>query len=184
MDNWDPEPVFIDGKYISKDTWYDADGKPFQPQVHYNVGGATKLYGAALYRLRPQDFGEIHHVDGLSPAWPLVLRRLRAVVLTKAEWLYQVHGNAGEDPTEGPPIAAVPVAGRLPRAAHPAALRRAGRRRLPPVPRPVRHPARRGRPGQEHVHPLHLVRRLPVPGPRQGRRRDDRRAARSSTCPT
>ena len=58
MDNWDPEPVFINGKYISKDTWYDADGKPFQPQVHYNVGGATKMYGAALYRLRPQDFGE------------------------------------------------------------------------------------------------------------------------------
>ena len=80
MDNWDPEPVFIHGKYISKDTWYDADGKPFQPQVHYNVGGATKLYGAALYRLRPQDFGEIRHVDGLSPAWPLDLRRLRAVV--------------------------------------------------------------------------------------------------------
>jgi len=37
----------------SKDTWFDRDGKPFQPQVHYFVGGATKLYGAALYRLRP-----------------------------------------------------------------------------------------------------------------------------------
>ena len=35
MDNWDPEPVFMDGKYITHDTWYDADGKPFQPQVHY-----------------------------------------------------------------------------------------------------------------------------------------------------
>ena len=42
-----------------EDTWYDADGKAFQPQVHYFVGGATKLYGAALYRLRPQDFGEL-----------------------------------------------------------------------------------------------------------------------------
>ena len=50
MDNWDPRPVFVDGKYISADTWYD--GKPFQPQVHYFVGGATKMYGAALYRLR------------------------------------------------------------------------------------------------------------------------------------
>ncbi|MGC1281387.1 MAG: NAD(P)-binding protein, partial [Streptosporangiaceae bacterium] len=58
-DNWDPSSVFIDGRYISKDTWYDADGKPFQPQVHYFVGGATKMYGAALYRLRPEDFGEI-----------------------------------------------------------------------------------------------------------------------------
>src|SRR5262249_61033965 len=51
--NWDPRPVFVDGRYISKDTWYDAEGKPFQPQVHYFVGGATKLYGAAPYPLRP-----------------------------------------------------------------------------------------------------------------------------------
>ena len=47
MDNWDPEAVFVDGKYISEDTWFDSAGKPFQPQVHYFVGGATKLYGAA-----------------------------------------------------------------------------------------------------------------------------------------
>ncbi len=46
-------------------------GTAFQPQVHYFVGGATKLYGAALYRLRPEDFGEIQHVDGISPAWPV-----------------------------------------------------------------------------------------------------------------
>ena len=26
MDNWDPKPVFVEGKYISKDTWYDRDG--------------------------------------------------------------------------------------------------------------------------------------------------------------
>src|SRR3954464_5197554 len=66
MDNWDPDPVFVQGKYISKDTWYDGEGKPFQPQVHYNVGGATKLYGAALYRLRPEDFGPLRHIDGIS----------------------------------------------------------------------------------------------------------------------
>src|SRR5262245_1419761 len=65
MQNWDPGAVFVDGRYISHDTWYDADGAPFQPQVHYFVGGATKLYGAALYRLRPQDFGELKHVDGV-----------------------------------------------------------------------------------------------------------------------
>ena len=47
MDNWDPKPVFVTGKYISKDTWFDRDGKSFQPQVHYFVGGATKMYGAA-----------------------------------------------------------------------------------------------------------------------------------------
>ncbi len=99
-ENWEPDPVFIQGRYISKDTWRDADGKEFQPQVHYYVGGATKMYGAALYRLRPQDFGELHHVDGLSPAWPLTYDDLEPYY-TKAEWLYQVHGNHGDDPIEG-----------------------------------------------------------------------------------
>jgi choline dehydrogenase-like flavoprotein len=99
-DNWDPRPVFVDGKYISKDTWFDAAGKPFQPQVHYFVGGATKMYGAALYRLRPADFGEIRHVDGVSPAWPLGYDDFEPWY-SAAEQLYQVHGNGGEDPTEG-----------------------------------------------------------------------------------
>jgi choline dehydrogenase-like flavoprotein len=100
MDNWNPGPVFVEGKYISPDTWYDTDGQPFQPQVHYYVGGATKLYGAALYRLRPADFGEIKHADGLSPAWPLDYDDFEPWY-TRAEWLYQVHGVHGEDPTEG-----------------------------------------------------------------------------------
>jgi choline dehydrogenase-like flavoprotein len=100
-ENWSPEPVFLDGRYISPDTWFDADGNPFQPQVHYFVGGATKLYGAALYRLRPQDFGDIKHVDGISPAWPVSYDDFEPYY-TKAEWLYQVHGRHGDDPTEGP----------------------------------------------------------------------------------
>jgi choline dehydrogenase-like flavoprotein len=101
LDNWDPKPVFVDGKYISEDTWFDRDDNPLQPQVHYFVGGATKLYGAALYRLRPQDFGEIKHVSGISPAWPLSYDDFEPWY-SKAERLYQVHGNGGEDPTEGP----------------------------------------------------------------------------------
>jgi choline dehydrogenase-like flavoprotein len=100
-ENWDPDEVFVKGRYLSEDTWYDADGRPFHPQVHYFVGGATKLYGAALYRLRPQDFEELKHVDGVSPAWPLSYSDFEPWY-TKAEWLYQVHGNHGEDPTEGP----------------------------------------------------------------------------------
>ncbi len=101
LENWDATAVFVDGRYISPDTWYDADGKKFQPQVHYFVGGATKMYGAALYRLRPADFGEIKFSDGVSPAWPLEYADIEPYY-TRAEWLYQVHGNHGEDPTEGP----------------------------------------------------------------------------------
>jgi len=100
MENWDPEAVFVGGRYISEETWYDAAGKPFQPQVHYFVGGATKMYGAALYRLRPQDFQEVRHVDGVSPAWPLSYDDFEPWY-TRAEWLYQVRGEHGEDPTEG-----------------------------------------------------------------------------------
>src|SRR3954447_11060007 len=56
LENWDARAVFVDNRYVSPDTWYDEKGTAFQPQVHYFVGGATKFYGAALYRLRPQDF--------------------------------------------------------------------------------------------------------------------------------
>jgi choline dehydrogenase-like flavoprotein len=100
MDNWSPKAVFEEGKYISEDTWYDADGKAFQPQVHYFVGGATKMYGAALYRVRPGDFQELKHVDGISPSWPLGYDDFEPWY-TRAEWLYQVHGAHGEDPIEG-----------------------------------------------------------------------------------
>src|SRR5438046_8862444 len=69
--NWLAQDVFVDNRYVSEDTWYDTNGKAFQPQIHYCVGGATKLYGAALYRLREEDFGELNHHGGVSPAWPI-----------------------------------------------------------------------------------------------------------------
>ncbi|MFL5929516.1 MAG: GMC oxidoreductase [Gaiellaceae bacterium] len=105
--NWLAQDVFVDNKYVSPDTWYDEKGKPFQPQVHYFVGGATKLYGAALYRLRPQDFGELRHHDGISPAWPISYDELEPYY-TLAEQFYEVHGARGEDPTEGPASAPYP----------------------------------------------------------------------------
>ena len=105
--NWNVEDVFVENRYVSKDTWYDKDGKPFQPGVHYYVGGATKMYGAALYRLRERDFGELRHQDGISPAWPISYADLEPYY-TRAENLYQVHGARGEDPTEPPASAPYP----------------------------------------------------------------------------
>jgi choline dehydrogenase-like flavoprotein len=105
--NWRAEDVFADGRYQSEDTWYDAKDKEFAPQVHYFVGGATKLYGAALYRLRAEDFGEIQHHDGVSPAWPIPYEQMEPYY-TQAEQLYQVHGARGEDPTEPPASAPYP----------------------------------------------------------------------------
>jgi len=105
--NWDTAEVFVNNRYISPDTWTDDTGKAFQPQIHYFVGGATKLYGAALYRMRAEDFGELRHHDGISPAWPISYEDMEPYY-TKAEQLYQVHGARGEDPTEPPASAAYP----------------------------------------------------------------------------
>ena len=106
-ENWDAEAVFVDNRYVSKDTWFDNEGKAFQPQIHYFVGGATKFYGAALYRLRERDFGELKHHGGISPAWPIDYHVLEPYY-TQAEQLYQVHGARGEDPTEPPASAPYP----------------------------------------------------------------------------
>src|SRR6516162_5207258 len=71
LENWDGEEVFVQNRYVSPDNWYDKESQAFQPQVHYFVGGATKLYGAALYRQRKEVFGELRHYEGISPAWPI-----------------------------------------------------------------------------------------------------------------
>jgi choline dehydrogenase-like flavoprotein len=105
--NWLAQDVFAAGRYQSEDTWYDKDGNEFAPQVHYYVGGATKLYGAALYRLRAEDFGEIQHADGVSPAWPISYEEMEPFY-SRAEQLYEVHGARGEDPTEPPASAPYP----------------------------------------------------------------------------
>jgi len=99
--NWDAEAVFVQNRYVSPDTWYDRNGRPFQPQVHYFVGGATKMFGAALYRLRKEDFGELRHHDGISPAWPISYDELEPYY-ARAEQMYHVHGLRGRDPTEPP----------------------------------------------------------------------------------
>ena len=75
--------------------------------MHYFVGGATKVFGAALYRLRKEDFGELRHHDGVSPAWPIGYDELEPYY-TEAEQLYQVHGEHGGDPTEPPASAPYP----------------------------------------------------------------------------
>src|SRR5262249_18009669 len=106
-ENWNAEEVFIKNRYVSEDTWYERNGKPFQPGVHYFVGGATKMYGAALYRLRKEDFGELKHHDGISPAWPISYQELEPYY-TRAEQLYHVRGARGEDPTEPPASAPYP----------------------------------------------------------------------------
>ena len=106
-ENWDADAVMQQGRYVSKDTWFDQHGKPFQPGSHYFVGGATKMYGAAHFRLRQRDFEELHHHDGISPAWPLRYSDFEPYY-QRAEQLFHVHGLRGEDPTDPPSSAPFP----------------------------------------------------------------------------
>lgn len=106
-DNWSPLAVNVNGKYQAKEVWYDREGHALHPHTNYYVGGNTKFYGAALFRLRERDFGEIRHHGGVSPAWPISYSELEPYY-TEAERLYQVHGERGGDPTEPPASAPFP----------------------------------------------------------------------------
>ena len=97
--NRDARAIFVDGHFRPHELWYDAEGKGFNPGNYYYVGGNSKLYGAVQTRYRREDFGEIQHREGVSPAWPFSYDELEPWY-AKAEVLYQVRGDLGDDPTE------------------------------------------------------------------------------------
>jgi choline dehydrogenase-like flavoprotein len=100
--NWQPTAVFDEKRYKPREQWHDAyNGGTFMPGVHYFVGGNTKVYGAALPRLRERDFTDLQHEGGVAPAWPISYSELEPYY-AQAERLYNVHGAAGHDPTEPP----------------------------------------------------------------------------------
>jgi choline dehydrogenase-like flavoprotein len=51
--------------------------------------------------LRVEDFGELVHVDGTSPAWPVSYQDLEPYYC-QAEELYALHGKPGTGLTEPP----------------------------------------------------------------------------------
>jgi choline dehydrogenase-like flavoprotein len=105
--NWDSRAVNVEGRYQTKEIWRDETGEPLHPHTNYWVGGNTKFYGAALFRLRERDLGEVRHHGGVSPAWPISYAELEPHY-SRAEALYHVHGRRGEDPTDPPASAPYP----------------------------------------------------------------------------
>jgi choline dehydrogenase-like flavoprotein len=95
--NWSTSAVFLSNRYHTRETWHDKDGKDLHPQQAYFVGGQTKVYGAAMFRMRAQDFGVIHQKGGISPAWPISYADLEPFY-TQAEELFHVHGDLGTAP--------------------------------------------------------------------------------------
>jgi choline dehydrogenase-like flavoprotein len=134
-ENWDPDAIFTQGRYQAQEEWLDAQDQPFNPEIYYTVGGNTKLYGAALQRMRQEDFGDLHHAEGLSPAWPLTYNDFEPYY-TRAESLFKIHGQRGEDPTEPPMSAEYP---------------------FPAMPHEPRIQAIADQLSQQGLHPLHLT---------------------------
>jgi choline dehydrogenase-like flavoprotein len=105
--NWSSRAVNVEAKYHTKEVWHTADGHSLHPHTNYYVGGNTKFFGAALFRLRREDFGELTHEAGISPAWPVGYDEFEPYY-TEAERMYHVHGRRGADPTEPPASAPYP----------------------------------------------------------------------------
>jgi choline dehydrogenase-like flavoprotein len=71
------------------------------PAKHSVVGGSTKFYGAAMYRMRESDFRTIKHEARESPAWPITYGELEPYYC-EAERIYRIHGSSEGDPSEPP----------------------------------------------------------------------------------
>ena len=100
-ENWNIDTVFKQERYHTTEVWKTEGDKDLHPGTGYWVGGNTKVYGAALFRLREKDFHEIQHAGGTSPQWILKYQDFEKYY-AEAEKLYNVHGKAGIDPHRSP----------------------------------------------------------------------------------
>ena len=174
MDNWDPRPVFVDGKYISKDTWFDGDGQAVPAAGALLRGRGDQAVRRGAVPAAARGFRGTAARGWASPrrgrcpmttSSPGIRRRSSCTRCTATVVRTRPRATA----------AALPVARGLPRAQDRRDLRGPGEGRLPAVPRAVRDPAGRGEPARQRVHPVYLVRWVPVPGARQVRRGGHRR---------
>ncbi|MEO8164982.1 MAG: GMC family oxidoreductase [Betaproteobacteria bacterium] len=65
----DATQVVRNGKFLAREPWQDRFGRLVVPEEHFNLGGKTKWYGAALLRFAPEEFS----ADALHQcrAWPI-----------------------------------------------------------------------------------------------------------------
>ncbi len=84
----DVDKVIRQGIFKSKEHWLDRNGRTFEPEEYFNLGGKTKWYGAALARFEPHEF-EAEPVHQCLP-WPISYRELLPYY-EQAEILLGVH---------------------------------------------------------------------------------------------
>ncbi len=65
----DVQRVVHDGEFKSAELWHDSRGRALAPEEHFNLGGKTKWYGAALARFGAHEFAADEPRQYLG--WPL-----------------------------------------------------------------------------------------------------------------
>jgi len=67
----DIQRVVHEGRFLSREIWKDGRGRSLRPEEHFNVGGKTKWYGAALLRFGAHEFqaDSVHQ----CASWPVSL---------------------------------------------------------------------------------------------------------------
>ena len=173
-ENWDSRAVNVDAQYNTKELWRDKDGKALHPHTNYYVGGNTKFYGAALFRLRKQDFGEFGITAAFRPPGRSTTTSSSRTT-PRPNTSIRCTAQRGEDPTE--PAASAPI--RFPAVSHEPRIQQLDddftRLGLRPFHVPLGIRLDEKNPHNSQVHPLRHVRRLSVPRPREGRRAGDLR---------
>lgn len=61
--------VVHNGEFLSREAWTDGRGVALRPEEHFNVGGKTKWYGAALLRFSDREF--LPDVSHDCRGWPI-----------------------------------------------------------------------------------------------------------------
>ena len=89
----DTKQVFKEGKFKNKEPWFDGRGGTLVPDEHYNVGGKTKWYGAALLRFSAHEFEP--DPDHQCLGWPFGLAEVEPYY-DEAERLLHVNRFANE----------------------------------------------------------------------------------------
>ena len=75
------------GEFLSREPWLDGRGRTLIPEEHFNVGGKTKWYGAALLRFAEHEFAA--DAEHGCAGWPIGLADI-APYYTEAERLLGV----------------------------------------------------------------------------------------------
>jgi len=67
----DDTQVVLHGRFLSTEPWLDGGGAPICPEEHFNVGGKTRWYGAAVLRYSAREF--LADSAYAAHGWPISL---------------------------------------------------------------------------------------------------------------